>query len=82
MLSEAGKLQGQQEEAPPDLAKSVLPHFGETPFELRALEVALDVVGPSPIYGSCSLSSGLEECYKADLQNSARASVALFRQNR
>ena len=42
--SSCGDLKGGHEEDAPDLAKPVLPKLEETPFELRALEVALDVV--------------------------------------
>lgn len=42
--SSCSDLKGSTEAVAPDIAKSVLPRVEETPFELRALEVALDVV--------------------------------------
>ena len=42
--SSCGDLKASQEDEGPELAKSGLPKLEETPFELRALEVALDVV--------------------------------------
>ena len=42
--SSCGDLKSSQEEETPELTKSGLPKLEETPFELRALEVALDVV--------------------------------------
>ena len=42
--SSCSDLKGQSEEEHSELGKPVLPKIEETPFELRALEVALDVV--------------------------------------